>query len=98
MVRWFTMSRMFADPQAAARRLLEHARAFEPARDGWISIEQLNHPFVFADKATLAEFKGGMEFALSQGWLEMHESDAFVRFTPAGAAFVSAGTNLPPDT
>ena len=98
MVGWFTKSRPFADPQTAARRLLEHARAFEPARQGWISIDQLNHPFLFADKATLAEFKGGMEFALSQGWLELHESDAFVRFTPAGADLVTAGTNLPPDT
>ena len=85
MAGWFTKSRPFADPEKAARRLLEHARAFEPGRHGWISIDQLNHPFLFADKATLAEFKRGMEFVLSQAWMELHESGTSVKFTEAGS-------------
>jgi hypothetical protein len=33
-----TADRPFADPEKAARRLLEHARAFEPIQDGRIYI------------------------------------------------------------
>lgn len=98
MVGRFTKSRPFADPEKAACRLLEHARAFEPARQGWIDIEQLNHPFLFGDKATSLEYAAGLQYAVSQGWLELHETDAFVRFTAAGAALVIAGTNFPQDT
>jgi hypothetical protein len=92
MAGWFRKPRPFADPEKAARRLVEHARNFEPARHGWIGIDQLNHPFLFADKATQAEFKVGMEFALSQGWLELHESGTFVKLTQAGAYLVALGT------
>jgi len=37
-------SRPFADPENAALRLMEHARAFEPPQHGWIDIEQLKRP------------------------------------------------------
>jgi hypothetical protein len=92
MVGRFTRSRLFADPEKAARRLLEHARAFEPARHGWIDIEQLKHPFLFADKAMPSEFRAAMEFALSQGWLELHESGTFVKLMQAGTDLVAVGT------
>jgi hypothetical protein len=95
--RFIKKFRLFATPEKAALRLLEHARAFQPAPPGWIDIEQLNHPFLFGDKATPREYAAGVEYALSQGWLELHESDAFVRFTAAGAALAIAGTTLPPD-
>ena len=42
--------RPFADPEKAARRLLEHAHAFETVQDGRIYIEKLNGPFLFGDK------------------------------------------------
>ena len=42
--------RPFAYPNKAARRLLEHAHAFEPIQDGRIYIEKLNGPFLFGDK------------------------------------------------
>ena len=45
-----TADRPFADPEKAARRLLEHARAFEPIQDGRIYIEKLNGPFLFATR------------------------------------------------
>lgn len=93
MARWFTKTRPFSDPERAARRLLEHARAFEPAGHGWISIGQLDHPFLFADKATRGEFKGGMEFALSQGWLELHENGSFVKLTQTGLAVLGTKTS-----
>lgn len=77
--------RPYTDPEKAARRLMEHARAFQPIQDGRIYIEQLNHPFLFGDKATPAEYTEGLKFAISQGWLELHESGTFVKLTQNGA-------------
>lgn len=36
-------------------------------------------------KGSPAEYGAGMKLALERGWLVMHESGTFVRFTPAGA-------------
>jgi hypothetical protein len=80
-----TTDRPFADPEKAARRLLEHAHAFEPIQDGRIYIEKLNVPFLFGDKGTPAEYRAGLELAVARGWLELHDSGTFVKFTPAGA-------------
>ena len=80
-----TADRPYADPEKAARRLLEHARAFEPIQDGRIYVEKLNGPFLFSDKATPAEYTGGLELAISRGWLKLHESGTFVRLTQNGA-------------
>jgi hypothetical protein len=38
--------RPFANPEKAARRLLENAHAFEPIQDGRIYIEKINGPFL----------------------------------------------------
>jgi hypothetical protein len=84
MVGRFTKSRVFADPEKAARRLLEHAGAFEPAPHGRIDIEQLRHPFLFGDKATPTEYSAGLDRAILNGWLELDESGAFVLVTPGG--------------
>ena len=35
---------------------------------------------------TPPEYKAGLDLAISKGWLEMHESGTYVRFTEAGAA------------
>jgi hypothetical protein len=59
--------------------------AFEPVQDGRIHIEKINRPFLFGDKATAAEYKAGVEYALQQAWLEMHESGTFVKFTQSGS-------------
>lgn len=80
-----TADRPFADPDKAARRLLEHAHAFELVQDGRIYIEKLNGPFLFGDKATPAEYTAGLQFAISRGWLKLHESGTYVKFTAAGA-------------
>jgi hypothetical protein len=69
-----TTNRPFADPEKAARRLLEHAHAFEPIQDGRIYIEKLNGPFLFADKGTPAEYSAGLKLAIERGWLELHDS------------------------
>jgi hypothetical protein len=80
-----TGNRPYADPEKAARRLMEHAQAFEPIQDGRIYIEKLNGPFLFGDKGTPAEYSAGLKFAIERGWLRLHESGTFVTFTPAGA-------------
>jgi len=69
----------------AARRLMEHAQAVEPAQDGRIYIEKINGLFLFGDKGTPAEYSAGMELAISHGWLVMHESGAYAKFTQTGA-------------
>ena len=80
-----TADRPFADPGKAARRLLEHAHAFEPVQDRRIYIEKINSPFLFNDKATPAEYSAGLKLAIERGWLQLHESGTYVTFTPAGA-------------
>ena len=37
--------RPWADPEKAARRIMEHAKAFVPIQDGRIYIEKINYPF-----------------------------------------------------
>ena len=77
--------RPFADPDRTARRLLEHAHAFEPIQDGRIYIEKLNGPFLFVDKGSPSEYTAGLKLAIERGWLQLHESGTYVKFTPAGA-------------
>jgi hypothetical protein len=81
----FAEPRPYADPEAAARRLMEHAQAFEPIQEGRIYIEKINGPFLFKDKGTPAEYKAGLDLCLARGWLELHESGTYVKFTPRGA-------------
>jgi hypothetical protein len=76
----------FADPEAAARKLIELANAFEPVQDGRIYIEKINEPFLYQLKGTPAEYKAGLLRAIEKGWLWLHESGTYVKFTEAGAA------------
>jgi hypothetical protein len=82
----YVTDRPYADPEAAMQKLLEYANAFEPIQDGRIYIEKLNGPFLFDAKGTPAEYKAGLELAIERGFLELHESGTFVRFTEKGAA------------
>lgn len=79
-----TEDRPYSDPAKAARRLLEHARALEAVQDGRVYIEVINHPFLYVDKGTALEYRAGLAYAIKQGWIELHESGTFVRFTQAG--------------
>jgi hypothetical protein len=36
-------------------------------------------------KATPAEYRAGLNLAIERGWLWMHESGTYVKFTPVGA-------------
>ena len=71
-----TTGRPFADPEKAARRLMQHAHAFEPIQDGRIYIEKLNGPFLFGDKGTPAEYRAGLDLAVARGSL-LQESGTF---------------------
>jgi hypothetical protein len=55
-------------------------------QDGRIYIELINGPFLYQLKGTPAEYKAGLEHAITKGWLVLHESGTYVRFTEAGAA------------
>jgi len=54
-------------------------------QDGRIHIELLNGPMLFEHKATPAEYTAGLRQAIDRGWLQMHESGTYVKFTEAGA-------------
>ena len=53
-----TTDRPYADPEKAARRIMEDVRAFEPIQDRRIFIEVINGPFLFGDKGTPAGPEG----------------------------------------
>jgi hypothetical protein len=40
---------------------------------------------LFQLKGTQAEYKAGLDRAIANGWLWMHESGTYVKFTEAGA-------------
>ncbi|MEH2569869.1 hypothetical protein [Bradyrhizobium sp. AZCC 2289] len=80
----FVADRPLADPGFAARKLMELANVFEPVQDGRIHIEKINLPFL-REGGSPAEYKAGLDLAIAKGWLWLHESGTFVRFTQAGA-------------
>ena len=66
-------------------RSLRSPTASRPCRDGRTHIEKINAPFLFRKSATPAEYSAGLKLAIERGWLVLHESGTFVRFTQAGA-------------
>jgi hypothetical protein len=62
----FVTARPFADPDAAARKLVEIANAAEAVQDGRIHIELINMPFLNAGGPP-AEYRAGIERAGRQG-------------------------------
>jgi hypothetical protein len=81
----FAADRPYGDPEKAARKLIEIANSVEAAQDGRIFIELINWPFLSEHKGSPAEYKAGLEVAISRGWLALHESGTYVKFTQAGA-------------
>jgi hypothetical protein len=82
----FVSDRAFANPDAAARKLMDLANAFEPVQDGRVYIEKINGPFIYELRGTPAEYKAGLDRAIAKGWLVLHESGTYVKFTEVGAA------------
>jgi hypothetical protein len=81
----FVTPRPFADADLAARKLIEIANGIEALQDGRIFIEQVNAPFLKAS-GTPDQFRAGIERAIALGWLWLHESGTYVKFTDSGAA------------
>jgi hypothetical protein len=81
----FGERRPFANPDLAARKLIEIANSVEPAQDGRIYIERVNAPFLAAGGSG-EDFRAGIERAVARGWLWLHESGTYVKFTDNGAA------------
>jgi hypothetical protein len=81
----FVEPRPYADPEAAARKLMEIANSVEPVQDGRIHIELINGPFLFEHKGSPAEYKAGLGLCIERGWLWLNESGTNVKFTQAGA-------------
>ncbi|MGY4294620.1 hypothetical protein ACVWXN_002715 [Bradyrhizobium sp. i1.4.4] len=73
-------ARPYADPEAAARKLLELAAGVPPISDR-IHIEKINGPFLSKTgcNASGPEFGAGVRYAVERGWLELHESGTYVR-------------------
>jgi len=83
----YARTRPYADPEKAARRLLEISNTIEPVQDGRIHIEKVNAPFL--KEGSPAEYGAGLAYAIDKGWLWKHESGTYVKFTPAGADLYS---------
>jgi hypothetical protein len=81
----FVKPRPYADPETAARKLLEIANSVEPVQDGRIHIEKINWPFVSEFKGSPAEYSAGLKLAIDRGWLWLHESGTYVKLTQVGA-------------
>jgi hypothetical protein len=81
----FAAARPYAEPEAAARKLVEIANTVEAVQDGRIFIEGINAPFLYQHGGSPAEYGAGLDRAIERGWLWKHESGTYVKFTQAGA-------------
>jgi hypothetical protein len=81
----FATDRPYSDPEVAAHKLIEIANSAEAPQEGGIHIEKINRPMLYEFKATPAEYRAGLNLAIERGWLWMHESGTYVKFTPVGA-------------
>ena len=81
----FVVDRPLADPDAAARKIVEIANGVETVQDGRIYIERVNAPFLAAGGSG-DDFRAGIARAITQGWICRHESGTYVRFTDSRAA------------
>jgi hypothetical protein len=81
----FAANRPLANPDTAARKLVEIANDVEAVQDGRIYIERVNAPFLAAG-GTAGDFRAGIERAIALGWLWLHESGTYLKFTDSGAA------------
>jgi len=81
----FAADRPYCDPEKAAHKLIEIANSVESAQDGRIFIELINWPFLREHGGSAAEYKAGLQVAIARGWLVLHESGTYVKFTQTGA-------------
>jgi hypothetical protein len=80
----FVTPSQFTDPDVAARKLLQIANAVEAVQDGRIYIERVNGPFLEGG-GTPDQYRVALARGIKLGWLWLHESGTYVKFTEAGA-------------
>ena len=73
-----------ADADSAARKLVQIANASDAVQDGRIYIELINNPFL-KEGGTPDQYRAALARAVTLGWLWLHESGTYVKFTAAGA-------------
>ena len=81
----FVEANPLSDPETAARKLIEIANGVEAVQEGRIHIEKVNGPFLFEVKGTPAQYLAGIKHAIERGWIILHESGTYLKFTQAGA-------------
>jgi hypothetical protein len=91
----FAKPRPYADPETAARKLIEIANTIEAIQDGRLHIEKINAPFL-AVGGSPAEYMAGLDLAIAQGWLWRHDSGMYLKFTQTGARICSPDVDLFP--
>ena len=74
-----------SDRETAARTLIEIANGVEAVQDSRIHIEKVNGTFLFEFRGTPDQYLAELKHTIDRGWIVMHESGTFFRFTPAGA-------------
>jgi hypothetical protein len=62
----FSTERPYADPEKAARKLVEIANSVEAVMDGRIHIEKINGPFLFQHDGSPAEYSAGLKLAIDR--------------------------------
>jgi hypothetical protein len=75
--------RPFADPDKAARKMLDIASSVESYMDQRVPIERINVPFLSAGGSP-EEYRAGIDLAIANGWLWRHESGAYVKVSQPG--------------
>ena len=81
----FAAERPYAAPEQAARKLIEIANSVEAVQDGPSSSSWSTGRFFTNHKGSPAEYKAGLDLAIARGWLVLHGSGTYVKFTQAGA-------------
>ena len=65
--------------------MIEIANSVAAAQDGRIHIEKVNGPMLFKEGASPSEYQAGLDCAIERGWLWLHESGTYGRFTQGRA-------------
>jgi hypothetical protein len=84
----YATNRPYSDPNRLRAASWSTLRPPNPSREGRIYIEKINGPFLFGDKGTPAEYSAGLDLAIKRGWLTLHESGTYAKFTQSGASTV----------
>jgi hypothetical protein len=81
----FTEPRPFADPEVAARKLVELANTVEALQNGRIHVEKIQRAIPVWAEGTPAEYKAGLDRAIANGWLVLAR-ERHLRAVHAGAS------------